>query len=246
VMNTDNTSVSGETLDYGPCAFLDEYDPKRAFSSIDRTGRYAFAAQPRIMLWNLARLGETLLPLIHSDVDAAVPIATQALERYSAQFERAYLDVMRAKLGLTREEIHDASLIENLLSVLADQHIDFTLFFRRLCTAADPASGSELTTLFRGDPGPIHAWLEAWRARLALEPAPLEGRINSMRRSNPAFIPRNHRVEEAIGAAQLGDFGPFETLAQVLERPYDEQPEHAHLAEPPGPEQREYVTFCGT
>ncbi len=247
VMNTDNTAVSGETLDYGPCAFLDEYDPRRTFSSIDHAGRYAFANQPRIALWNLGRLAEALLPLIADGEDEAVRLATERLDRFDSLFGRAYLRVMRAKLGLAMEEESDPALIDALLAELAAGRIDHTRFFRRLCgVVTDPSLADELASS-GAHPGPLRAWLEAWYRRLALEPGAPDARASSMRSANPAFIPRNHRVEEAIEAAVArADFGPFETLVDVLTTPYSDQPEHAYLAEPPGPEQRAYKTFCGT
>jgi serine/tyrosine/threonine adenylyltransferase len=246
VMNTDNTSISGETIDYGPCAFLDEYDPAKKFSSIDHGGRYAFGNQPGIALFNLARFAETLLPLITRDTDDAVRIATARLERFPSLFEGAHLGVMRAKLGLTRAEEGDASLVEGLLALLAGEHVDYTLFFRRLAVSAAPGADSELTSLFTGDARAIRGWLEVWRRRLAAEPEPAAC-IARMRGANPAFIPRNHRVEEAIEAAvSREDFAPFEALVRVLARPFDDQPEAAALAEPPRPEQRVTETFCGT
>lgn len=249
VMNTDNTSISGETIDYGPCAFLDEYDPDKKFSSIDHGGRYAFSNQPRIALWNLARLAETLLPLVSTDLDEAVRLATERLDRFEHRFERAYLTVMRAKLGLTREEEHDGALVEGLLACLADQRVDYTLFFRRLCDTAEPSSAAEaaLTSLFNGQEAGILGWVEAWRRRLSLEAAPSASLATALRRANPAFIPRNHRVEAAISSAvRRRDFEPFETLVQVLARPFDDQPEHVDLAAPPAPEERVRRTFCGT
>ena len=247
VMNTDNTAISGETIDYGPCAFLDDYEPGKTFSSIDHGGRYAFSNQPRIALWNLARLAEALLPLIASDATEAVRVATERLERFTSRFEQAHLRVMRAKLGLSRQEDHDGTLIEGLLSLLAGHHVDYTRFFRRLSVAADPSPDSGFMLPFDGDEGPFRGWTEAWRRRLAIEADTAEARVSSMRRANPAYIPRNHRVEEAIEAAvRRADFEPFETLVHVLGRPYDDQPDHGHLADPPGPEQHEYKTFCGT
>jgi uncharacterized protein YdiU (UPF0061 family) len=246
VMNTDNTSISGETIDYGPCAFLDEYDPQKTFSSIDHDGRYAFSNQPRVAHWNLARLAETLLPLIAEDADDAIRLAGEPLKRFGGLFEDAYLDVMRKKLGFERAEDNDASFVDGLLPLLAAEAVDYTLFFRRLCDAADPASESGVTSLFANE-RPIRGWLEAWRKRLALGPEGAAARRDSMRRVNPAFIPRNHRVEEAIDrAVRTADFGVFETLVHVVTRPYEDQPEHAHLANPPAPEERVMQTFCGT
>lgn len=247
VMNTDNTAISGETIDYGPCAFLDEYDPDKRFSSIDHGGRYSFSNQPRIALWNLARLAEALLPVIAGDTDAAVRLATERLDRFTSRFEEAYLGVMRAKLGLMQPEDNDGTFIDDLLALLASHHVDYTIFFRRLSTATDESTDCGLLSLFDGDEGPIRAWTEAWRRRLAIEPDAGEARVSSMRRANPAFIPRNHRVEEAIEAAlQRGDYQPFETLIHVLGRPHDDQPDHGRLADPPGPEHQVYETFCGT
>jgi protein adenylyltransferase len=247
VMNTDNTAVSGETLDYGPCAFLDQYDPRRTFSSIDHGGRYAFSNQPRIALWNMGRLAEALLGLISEDEGEAVRLATLQLDKFAPRFEEAHLRVMRAKLGLLQEEEGDGALLEGLLALLAAQHVDYTLFFRRLCAVAtDPSPGPALTSLFE-EPEPFASWVEAWRRRVALEQGASDVRAQGMRRANPAFIPRNHRIEEAIVAAvERSDFQPFETLVDVLGKPYEDQPDHAHLAEPPGPEQRAYKTFCGT
>jgi uncharacterized protein YdiU (UPF0061 family) len=248
VMNTDNTSISGETIDYGPCAFIDDYDPGKTFNSIDHAGRYAFANQPRIALWNLSRLAETLLPLISDNAEEAVRVATERLERFASRFERAHLGVMRAKLGLAREEKDDGALLEGLLGRLAASHVDYSLFFRRLCdVAAEPTLDAGLVSLFDKEPDAFRSWLTAWRSRLALETDAPEVRAAAMRRANPAFLPRNHRVEEALEAAvRRADFQPFETLVDVLGRPYEAQPERAYLADPPGPEQRAYKTFCGT
>jgi serine/tyrosine/threonine adenylyltransferase len=247
VMNTDNTAISGETIDYGPCAFLDEYDPNKKFSSIDHRGRYAFANQPRIAQWNLARLAETLLPLLADDEQDAIRLATECLERFPTRFEAAHARVLRAKLGLVREEEDDLVLAADVLGRLASNGVDYTIFFRRLCNAAaDSQRDADVAALF-AEPGAFHAWAETWRRRLAQEDATAEARASAMRLVNPAFIPRNHRVEQMIDAAvHRSDFAPFETLVQVLGRPYDDQPEYAHLAEPPRPEERVRQTFCGT
>ncbi|HSO35813.1 MAG TPA: YdiU family protein [Labilithrix sp.] len=247
VMNTDNSSISGETIDYGPCAFLDEYDPKKKFSSIDRGGRYAFANQPVIAQWNLVRLAEALLPLFAEQEEEAARLATDRLDRFPAIFEAAHARVLRAKLGLVREEEDDPALAGDLLQRLASNEVDYTLFFRRLCaSAADPAADAQAAALF-GEPGAFHDWAESWRRRLAKEDLSAEARAAAMRGVNPAFIPRNHRVEEMIVAAvERADFAPFEALVRVLERPYEDQPDLAHLAEPPLPEERVRHTFCGT
>jgi serine/tyrosine/threonine adenylyltransferase len=245
VMNTDNTSISGETLDYGPCAFLDGFDPSRTFSSIDQGGRYAFQNQPSIALWNLARLAETLLPLLDADTTRAIAAATALLEGFSARFSVGYTAEMRNKLGLSTAQDGDGALVEGLLTCMAEQRADFTLCFRRLADVAGGADTSELAALF-ADPTAILRWLETWRARLLDEPTASAARAAAMRAVNPAFIPRNHRVEEMISAARAGDLGPFERLLRVLARPYDDQLDAADLAEPPGEAQWSYRTFCGT
>ena len=250
VMNTDNTSISSETIDYGPCAFIDEYDPNKKFSSIDVSGRYAFANQPRIAQWNLARFAESLLPLLDNEEDEAVRIATERLDQFSSIFEAAHTRILRSKLGLTREdqeEESDRALAYDLLERLAANHVDYTLFFRRLCaSAADPSADAETASLF-AHPATFHDWAEAWRRRTTREDLAPDARAAAMQRVNPAFIPRNHRVEEAITAAVAhADLEPFETLMRVLARPYEDHPELARYAEPPAPEQRVYQTFCGT
>ncbi|HEY2903518.1 MAG TPA: YdiU family protein [Polyangia bacterium] len=255
VMNTDNTAISGETLDYGPCAFLDQYDPGRTFSSIDHQGRYAFSNQPRIAHWNMARLAEALLGLLSKDEEEAVHLAKERLERFPARFEAAHLQVLRAKLGLAHiddpannaADADDRALAHDLLGRLAENHVDYTLFFRRLCaSAADPSADAAILPLF-DNPDTFLTWAETWRRQLATDARIPEARASAMRRNNPAFIPRNHRVEEAIEAAvRRNDFGPFEVLADVLTKPFDDQPELAYLTDPPGADQRMYRTFCGT
>jgi uncharacterized protein YdiU (UPF0061 family) len=187
-----------------------------------------------------------LLPLIARDGAEAVRLATERLDRFNSHFERAHLDVTRNKLGLFQQEEHDGSLGEGLLAIMAEQRADYTLCFRRLGAAAEPSSESAFTSLFDRNERPIRGWLQAWRKRLALEAGSTETRNAALRRANPAFIPRNHRVEEAIRAAVGGDFEPFERLVHVLATPHDEQPEHSLLAEPPSPEQCVHETFCGT
>ncbi|WP_437876766.1 protein adenylyltransferase SelO [Sorangium sp. So ce513] len=247
VMNTDNTSISGETIDYGPCAFLDEYDPEKKFSSIDRGGRYAYGNQPRIAQWNMARLAEALLPLLSDDKEEAVRVATERVQRFTGLFVEAHERVLRQKLGLARAEDPDLKLAADLLDLLASNGVDYTVFFRRLCAAAaDPAADAQVASLF-ADPGVFRGWAEAWRQRLAREDVSPEARATAMRGVNPAIIPRNHRIEELIQAAVArDDYGPFETLVRALERPYEEQPEFAHLSEPPAVEERVKYTFCGT
>ncbi|MDB4983682.1 MAG: hypothetical protein JWM82_4434 [Myxococcales bacterium] len=246
VMNTDNTSISGETLDYGPCAFLDEYDPNKTFSSIDRGGRYAFGNQARVARWNMARFAETLLPMIADDEAEAARLATAALARFPPLFEDAYARVMRAKLGLVTEDENDPALVADLLQRLAASQVDHTVFFRALCAAAeDPSADAAVAALFE-DPGAFHSFAEGWRRRGAIDDVAPSARAARMRRANPAFIPRNHRIEQAIASGIAGDFAPFEQLMTVLARPFDEQPALAHLATPPAREERVLQTFCGT
>ena len=247
VMNTDNMAVSGETIDYGPCAFLDGYDPGKVFSSIDHGGRYAFANQPSIARWNLARLAETLLPLVDEDTDRAIAASVAVLEKFPAVFEREWQGGLRAKVGLAGvEEEGDRALVGALLGAMQASSADWTLAFRRLADAAEGDRGAAaLRELFAG-PQEIDAWLAAWRSRLARDPQAPPERAAAMRRVNPLFIPRNHRVEQAIRAAQVGDLAPFSTLCEVLRRPFDEQPGSATLADPPRPDEVVRETFCGT
>jgi uncharacterized protein YdiU (UPF0061 family) len=245
VMNTDNCAISGETIDYGPCAFLDAYDPAAVFSSIDQGGRYAYGNQPRIAQWNLARLAETLLPLLAEEEQAAIDSAQEALAGFAPRFQAAYLGGLRRKLGLTTEQEGDAALVQDLLQRMADNQADFTLTFRALCDATAGPEGDAVARALFTDPGAYDAWAPAWRQRLAAEPA--ADRRAAMRATNPAFIPRNHLVEEAIVAAVAReDFQPFEALLAVVTRPFDDQPEAARYALPPRPEQRVLQTFCGT
>ncbi len=246
VMNTDNTSVSGETIDYGPCAFMDVYDPKQVFSSIDEFGRYAFANQPRIGLWNLTRFAECLLPLFSEDKDEAIKQAEAALDGFAEQFTAAHQDGLRRKLGLFTSREGDQPLAQALFEAMAAAKADFTLTFRRLSDAAGTDDLSEVRALF-DDPRAFDDWAVRWRQRLAEEPQTPAERREAMRMANPAFIPRNHRIEAVIAAAvENDDFAPFEALNAVLARPYDDQPDFAAYAEPPQPEERVLQTFCGT
>ena len=239
VMNTDNCSIAGETIDYGPCAFMDAYDPGAVFSSIDHQGRYAYANQPRIALWNLTRLAECLLPLLGGDETAA----TDALAAFAPRFQAAYLAGLRRKIGLLTEREGDDELAQSLLTLMASDGADFTLTFRRLCDAAEgPAGDAAVRALFK-DARAYDAWATRWRVRLAAEKPP----AGAMRAMNPAFIPRNHLVEAALAAAvECSDFRPFEDLLAVLSRPFGDQPELARYATPPRDEERVLQTFCGT
>ncbi len=247
VMNTDNTSISGETIDYGPCAFMDSYDPAQVYSSIDELGRYAYANQPRIALWNLTRFAECLLPLFSDDKDKAVEEAQTLLMTFGEEFNLHYTTGLRAKLGLFAEHEDDQGLAQALLDEMAKGAADFTLTFRRLSEAAgDPEADRNVRQLFT-EPEAYDAWSERWRQRIGQEPQSANQRQALMRAVNPAFIPRNHRVEAIIKAAVDGDdYRPFEELLTVLSKPYEDQPEFAAYAEPPRPEERVCQTFCGT
>jgi len=235
VMNTDNMAISGETIDYGPCAFLDEYNPAKVFSSIDRMGRYAYQAQPDMAVWNLAQFASSLLPLISEDQDDAVVQATLALNQFPALFQDEWLRLFRAKLGLGRAEKGDEALINGLLQRMATSQADFTNTFRAL-------SDGDASAHVR-DPGAWETWAPDWQARLAQESGDTAAR---MKGANPAIIPRNHRIEEVIEAAVNGDFTPFHTLNNLLSRPFDDQPANSQYTRPPSAEERVHQTFCGT
>ena len=247
VMNTDNTSISGETIDYGPCAFLDHYDPAAVFSSIDEQGRYAYANQPRIMLWNLTRLAECLLPLFADDKDKAIEQAQAILGEFPNKFTTTYQSGLRRKIGLFTARDGDEALVQDLLDTMARNQADFTLTFRRLGDAAEnEANHGDVRSLF-ADPSAYDEWAARWRQRLADEPQTPAERSGLMRTVNPAFIPRNHRIEAVIQAAvSRDDYAPFEELVDVLAKPYEDQPGFADYANPPEPEQRVLQTFCGT
>jgi uncharacterized protein YdiU (UPF0061 family) len=247
VMNTDNTSISGETIDYGPCAFMDNYDPATVFSSIDEQGRYAYANQPRIALWNLTRLAECLLPLFSEAQDKAIEEAQALLGDFIGTFDTAYQAGLRRKLGLFTAREEDRALAQDLLDAMAKNQADFTLTFRRLSDAAlDPEGDGEVRQLFT-DPAAYDEWVVRWRQRISEEPQQPAARQAAMRAVNPAFIPRNHGVEAVIDAAvNRDDFAPFEELLAVLSKPYDDPPAFAAYAEPPEPQQRVLQTFCGT
>jgi uncharacterized protein YdiU (UPF0061 family) len=246
VMNTDNMTISGETIDYGPCAFMDTYDPGTVYSSIDARGRYAYGNQPAIAQWNLARLAETLLPLLGEDSEHAIKDAEAAVGAFGARFEAAYASGLRRKLGLFQQHPDDLSLAYDLLERMTANGADFTLTLRGLCDAAVSINNDPVRNLF-GDPTAFDGWAVKWHQRLAEENIDPHERRAAMRRSNPMFIPRNHLVQEVIVAAvEEDDFAPFETLVTVLANPYEDQPEFARYAEPPRPEEVVHQTFCGT
>jgi serine/tyrosine/threonine adenylyltransferase len=247
VMNTDNMAISGETIDYGPCAFMDEYHPGTVFSSIDRGGRYAYSNQPAIAQWDVARFAETLLPLIDADAEAAVSRARPIIDPFIVQFEERFLEGMRRKIGLASAEDGDFEVIRKLLALMQEANADFTLTFRRLSDAAESADAeAPLRELFAAASPAFDAWLRDWRMRLTREPHTAIERATSMRRVNPAFIPRNHRVEAALNAAYAGDLQPFHRLLAILQHPFDDQPEAVGYERPPEPSERVRNTFCGT
>ncbi len=248
VMNTDNTTLSGETIDYGPCAFMDGYHPETVFSFVDQMGRYAYANQPGIGQWNLARFAEALLPLLGPDRDAAIDAAREVLDAYTDHHEAAWLERMRGKLGLATREGEDRGLVDHLLAILARDRVDFTLFFRRLADAAENTRmDAEIAGLF-SQPDDWALWARSWRERLNREPRGGADSAAMMRRSSPAVVPRTHAIEQAIRAAEdNGDFEPFHALLEGVCRPFeDPESDTAPWARPPRPEERVHNTFCGT
>ncbi len=242
VMNTDNCSIAGETIDYGPCAFMDIYKPDTVFSSIDHGGRYAYVNQPRIAHWNLARFGETLLPLFDDDSDKALTLANETLATFQDRYGQALMAGMRRKLGLATDEEGDAALAQDLLNAMAEAGADFTKTFRAL----DPESDDKVRPMF-AEPAKYDAWAERWRERLAREPQDAASRRAAIQSINPVYIPRNHRVEAVLAAAiERDDYGPFEEFLTVLARPFEERAEFADYAEPAPADQCVYRTFCGT
>ena len=234
VMNTDNTQIAGETIDYGPCAFMDAYHPATVFSSIDHAGRYAYQNQPDMVVWNLAQLASSLVPLMGHE-NTAVKKATQIIHDFADIFRAEWLRVFRLKLGLTRDEDGDGQLIAELLNLMAEDKADFTNTFRAL-------EGGTASDHFQNKAA-FSAWHAKWLTRHAREGSP---GFERMRSANPAYIPRNHRVEQAIQAALTGDYAPFHRLNAVLAQPYTEQPENADLTRPPTPSEEVRRTFCGT
>jgi len=247
VMNTDNMAVSGETIDFGPCAFMDAFDPAAVFSSIDQNGRYAYANQPHAAQWNLARLAETLLPLLDPVPERAVELATGILSMFSIRVGEHWLAAMRAKLGLQVARDGDLPFIEGFLELMHRNQADFALTFRSLCEAAESTEADIRARLLFADPAAYDQWSAGWRARLADDQGEPSMRGASMRRVNPAFIPRNHRIEQAIVAAvEREDYTPFTRLLEVVSAPYTDSDAFADYAMPPRPEERVVETFCGT
>ncbi|MEO8736233.1 MAG: protein adenylyltransferase SelO [Edaphobacter sp.] len=250
VMNTDNTSISGETIDYGPCAFMEAYEPDKVFSSIDRNGRYAYSNQHHAAHWNLTRLAEALLPVLEQESGGeadALLSAKEALSAFEPQFDAARQAGMRRKLGLFSEREGDTTLAQDLLDRMAANNADFTLTFRRLSdAAAGPESDAGVRALFT-DPGAYDTWAAAWRRRMEAEPATAQARAEEMRLASPAFIPRNHVVEAALNdAVERQDFQPFEKLLEVVSRPYEERPNLEWYSTPARSDECVSQTFCGT
>jgi len=264
-MNTDNMSIAGETIDYGPCAFMDFYNHTQVYSSIDRDGRYAYNNQASIGLWNLSRFAETLLPLFADDIDVAVDMAKNILQKYIVRYDEAWLANMRAKCGLTacadidadnKADVkvdNDKALIESLLDIMAENQADFTLTFYHLSQLnAEPVNEEHsdkdagMRNLFN-KPDAIDAWLARWRQRLSIEAMNDSERQLSMQSVNPVYIPRNHQIEAVIRAAEdHNDFAPFYAFHEVLQNPFQYQPGKESYMLPPEPEQVVHKTFCGT
>lgn len=240
VMNTDNMTISGETIDYGPCAFMDAFDPATVFSSIDQQGRYAYSNQPKIAAWNLARFAETLLPLLDEDQEKARDMAEAELKDFSTQYNQHFLAGMRNKLGLLQADDDDTTLIRDLLQLMHDHQADYANTFLDLTFQR-----FEQNEFYRSDG--FKAWRSRWEKRLEQNPQSWEQTQEHMKQHNPSVIPRNHRVEEALRAAvQKGDYEPLQKLLSVLEKPFAHSPEQEEFATPPEPTATPYRTFCGT
>ena len=244
VMNTDNMTISGETIDYGPCAFMDKYAASTVFSSIDQYGRYAYANQPEILTWNLARLAETLIPHVDTKKERAIELLTETIECIQPLYESYWLSGMRSKIGLTTEDIIDEELINDLLKIMEAGQADFTLVFRRLSKTLQGDSDA-VRNLFK-EPDAFNAWVVRWQKRLEQEDIVAETTAQAMDRVNPIYIPRNHKVEESLAAAVNQDMRPFTKLLEVVIQPFDEVAGNEAYTEPAPTTNRRYQTFCGT
>ncbi len=238
VMNTDNMTISGETIDYGPCAFMDAYNPAAVYSSIDHSGRYAYANQPVVAQWNLARLAESLLPLLHEDQEQAVAVATEALGRFHDEYSAAWSAGARRKIGLHDDvdTLTASTLMQELLVLMESQEVDHTILFRALSDAA--AGSPEPARVLFGDPTNFEAWVQRWRT--------LGPDAELMNQVNPVYIPRNHLVEEALAAATHGDLDPLNTLLNAVTQPYEERAGLERFAAAAPEDFGVYTTFCGT
>lgn len=239
VMNTDNMTLSGETIDYGPCAFMDAYDPRTVFSSIDHMGRYAYANQPDIAQWNLARLAETMLPLLDDEIEKAADTTEEAVNGFGALYKDKWLSMMRAKLGLFGARAEDESLITDLLDWMQRAGADYTNTFRHLTEEKPPQGKPYNDKTFK-------EWYIRWQAQLAKNTKPLKSSLSLMRANNPAVIPRNQKVEQVLDAATNGDLKPLKDLLTALQEPYENRSDLKPYQSSPKPEERVYQTFCGT
>jgi uncharacterized protein YdiU (UPF0061 family) len=245
IMNTDNMTISGETIDYGPCAFIDNYNPAAVYSSIDKQGRYALQNQPPIAQWNLARFAEALLPLIDSDQEHAVELASDVLNDFPEEYSNCWLQGMRCKLGLNNSQENDLELVNDLLSELHVQQVDYTCFFRDLAKLL--LTDNKVVYKHFSNVMNFNQWLSRWHDRLAHDELTSAESVDLMNQINPIYIPRNHKVEEVIEAAMLNeDFSKFEILLEILSHPYQEQPGNNEYAQPAPKEFGAYKTFCGT
>ena len=245
VMNTDNMTISGETIDYGPCAFMDRYSASTVFSSIDHGGRYAYSNQPEILIWNLSRLAETLIPLVNPKQEKAVELLTETMECIQPLYESYWLTAMRAKIGLSTEDPSDSQLINDLFMTMDKGNADFTLVFRRLSNAL--RGDSELVRGLFTNPVDFDAWEQRWWSRFEQDGISAETSAQMMDSLNPIYIPRNHKVEEALAAAaDREDLVPFKKLLNVLTHPFDEFEENEEYVEPAPLTETTYKTFCGT
>ena len=239
VMNTDNMTISGETIDYGPCAFMDAYDPETVFSSIDHNGRYAYFNQPGITKWNLARFAETLLPLIDKNKDKAIKIVTEIINNFGEIYKKNWLEMMRKKLGLIEKKNNDEKLINDLLSLLHEQKADYTNTF---CSLMNEDVQND--KIFNNKE--FIDWHQKWKECLAKNNNSTEESLKLMRSVNPIVIPRNHKVEEVLDAANKDDLNPFHDFLKVLEKPYENQIKNNNYQSPAPPSEKKYQTFCGT
>lgn len=247
VMNTDNMLLCGETIDYGPCAFMDQFNPEQVYSSIDQRGRYAYRNQPGIAHWNLSQLAQSLLPLLHTDQEQAVALAQAAIDAFPAHFLEAHSCGLARKLGLTQLAEDDTALVEDLFSAMATNKLDFTLTFRQLADSASAGAAEDYISSDFPPPDALDPWLARWRKRLTTDPQTPQQRQHSMYEANPAFIPRNHQVEAVIEAAYRdGDLQPFHALLDVMEQPFKYRTAAKRYAAPPEPEEVVQRTFCGT
>lgn len=245
VMNTDNMQIAGETIDYGPCAFMDDFHPQKTFSSIDHHGRYSWGNQPNIGQWNLTKLADTLVPLIDANVDTATKAATGVIMKYNETVSKALFRRFSDKLGLLGDDESQDDIIAATMDAMTMNHVDFTLFYRRLTKIYAGGNDDSVTELF-DDPEAGRELLRQWRDHISADKADYEQRLKIMQENNPVFIPRNHRVAEAISAGEEGDFKPFHRLVKVLSRPFDEQPEFINYENAPKPNEIVHETFCGT